>query len=610
MPGPYYFAWVDPDEEFDPEVHNRFDEPILSISVDHQEGSLPALTISLKNPRVGLLNPDRKFWALLSVDVGDGPQLVFRGRLVGIPSDLHKEGVAIEFTARANDYTDQKQALATSLMEPPWWDELWISTEDVTPDTVLEARSALYHVDRTTLEVTISDILDGEDGVITVENALYNSVSVSYGDSPLKRIDVTAQVSWNQVATGEIDLSRHLWTAFRSSGSLFNFPLVGSLTSDGLLSDWPKPGDDLDGGWSMSPNSFALPAIWQRTWSFQSNWVDQTDSSKDVTINAREGPFQYIQIIPVIYHQGWVTWTATFSMAGISQGFIVQYDADRERNEKVTFSVVADVQPILVDPEGNDLDTLDLSSDFVDDPVDAGGYLPIEDLRRNCFFPTDRGQLSLQHLMLLARAKLRFRSRAVNVTFTVPGWILDLSCRMSVILVDSRLPGGQVTGKVTSYKLSAKQNMVTEITIGCPIGRGVVLPDVPGGTDVYATNYATGYTARTGAQVAVLSGELIYDPIDVSVIDDDGINFFSMTAAEMLEDIIITNGPTAQSVIVNGEAGKKNTAPDPIEALRNAPTQVAVTLKSVQGGPFNTEYVVNVYPLVIPKGVDLEAPSV
>ena len=64
-PLPFCFAWVDPGTPFDDSLA-RVDEEILSIELKHEEGQIPTLEIEIKNPRVGLLNANRKQWAWLS----------------------------------------------------------------------------------------------------------------------------------------------------------------------------------------------------------------------------------------------------------------------------------------------------------------------------------------------------------------------------------------------------------------------------------------------------------------------------------------------------------------------------------------------------------------
>ena len=618
MPGPYYFAWVAEGEAFDPDVHNRFDERVLSIDIEHSEGDIPSLHIALKNPRVGLLSAGRNVWCWLSYFNGTTIVPMFNGRLIGVPSDLFKNAVQLEFTARPPSLPDLKKELADSLKELPWWDELWVDEAQTSPDTVLESRSALFHIDRVTLDLTVSDILQGEDDMITVEDHLYDSLSVNLGDTPKRRIDLKATISYKQRGEGDVDLTTVVWKKFGTLGSPFNWPMVGSYTSDGLADDWPQPLDDLGGGWSMSASS--LGAIYatdagEFSWDYQKVWTDKTaDDKTEMQLQAGNsvgGTFN-LSFIETTVHGDWVDWTAVFQVKAINQHFVVHFNAERDRTETLTLSLEADVQPLLVDPEGTDIEIMEVNSSFVDQPVDPGGLLPIGDTRSNCYFPTSRGMSSVEHLLLLARAKLRFSSRAVNITFIVPGWIDDISCRRSVTLVDQRLPGGQASGKIISYKLSAKGKRTTEITIGCAIGRGTALPAAAGGVDVYATNYSRGYTRREGAEVAVLEGELVYDPLDTSVVDDDGVDLFNMVEGTVLQSLTISNGPNDQQSIIDEacKAGGKGVAPDPIGALKDHPTVVELLLVPVDGGAFFTEYELSVQPLVIPKLIDLEAPSV
>ena len=66
-PGPWYFAYIDDEHvAFNPLVHSVMDEQIFSFEVKWAENQIPTLTMQILNPRVGLLNADRKQWAILS----------------------------------------------------------------------------------------------------------------------------------------------------------------------------------------------------------------------------------------------------------------------------------------------------------------------------------------------------------------------------------------------------------------------------------------------------------------------------------------------------------------------------------------------------------------
>ena len=70
------------------------------------------------------------------------------------------------------------------------------------------------------------------------------------------------------------------------------------------------------------------------------------------------------------------------------------------------------------------------------------------------YFPTDRGQQSVQHMFCRARAKLRKRARAVQISFDTRFEVAaQLSCRMNGKVFEPRLPGGVASGKVIAYRL-------------------------------------------------------------------------------------------------------------------------------------------------------------
>jgi len=166
----------------------------------------------------------------------------------------------------------------------------------------------------------------------------------------------------------------------------------------------------------------------------------------------------------------------------------------------------------------------------------------------NTYFPSDRGLQSLQHMLCRARAKLRKRARAVQVSFNTRFEVgALLNCRMNGTLTDVRLPGGTVTGKVISYKLEAHGETgewIAHVTLGCSVGesasaaalrRGlpapqaiVVDPGVPSYVGVAGPNngyvktgyqqyYATGTTFTPGEPGYVPPGTLPTQPAPIAI---------------------------------------------------------------------------------------------
>ena len=139
-----------------------------------------------------------------------------------MPSNINQNAVTLDFIGRPADYAAQKAALAASLRVLPYYDPVFITPDaQADPDTVLEARPALWHIDRTTLAVTTSHILVGEDGVEEfLENEVpYDSVSISIGQVPTRSLTVSADVSWTQSAHGNINVGSYYFESYSRQGA-------------------------------------------------------------------------------------------------------------------------------------------------------------------------------------------------------------------------------------------------------------------------------------------------------------------------------------------------------------------------------------------------------
>jgi hypothetical protein len=601
---------------FDPTVHLRKDEQLVSLEIMQSEGDFATLSVTIQNPRVGLLGGARQRWCWLSWDDGSVVHPLLHGRLVGVPANFQSEVITLEFIARPEDYFAQKAALARGMRDLPHWDPVWLIEHVADDDTVLEARTQDFHIDRVTLEVTTSDIISGEDGTLELSEAqsVYSEVHVSILQSPLRRVNVTANVEWDQAAEGDVDLTDALWGAFQAVGSAGPWPLITSFTGDGLFTSWPQPLTSIGGGWEVGLNSVIVPADWVNSKRYAVKYLDKSveakatqDKTSTGTITTYEPP-----VIPTrgtMVAAGWKLMDVDFEMGVYSIFFEAHYSASRKRSEVVTFSLEADVQAVLTEPGAMEEENLSFSSSFVSQPVDLGGATPIGDVRRNSYFKTDRGQQSFEFLVLLARAKLLARARAVQVRF-VTSWAVavDISCRMNVTLADRRFPGGSVTGKVVAYKLVLDQGtMRSEVTIGCTVGHGTSVVE-EAGVPVYVDEgyVVDGYQVEKGGKVVSQTGDITFQPFDdFDVIDDDGVDFFNMEPSTVLRGISVLGGLTEQRQAI--DADLKLPKPNPVAALKNTPTRVVMDLIPVTGGDFLSFFNVLVDNMAVPKTIDLEA---
>lgn len=636
----FYFAWVDKeDKTFGPE-HHRVDEDVFSLVLVHSEGDFPSVEVDIRNPRMGFLAPSRKQWVWLSYDNGSEVTPLFFGRIVGVPQSLQSEVVRVTFVARPSDYDEQKSAIAEGLRVLPYYDPLWLSTvsqED--PDKVLEGYTRLWHIDRLTHEVSTSDIITGEDGNLSYtsgSDVFYDSVSVTHGQSPARKVVVVAKVEWGQGGSGSINITPDVMNAFKQSTPPDILTIDGMAhTTEGmitvvcgeqLLNQWPYPGDRVGSGWTIGDTElklvggYPLPptivdsavvdqiAMWSgtginnaikqlfgRTPGLAVSVVDYTNDTRPSgsPFQAFDGEFN-------------ILWVPVYRLACHME---MTYDIYRARSETVTFSVSADVQSLLSDPDDAETVYLDAGSAEVDVLVD--GVMPIGSTRRAKYFETDRGKSSFEHLLNRARAILVSRSRAVDVTFSMPfDEGLELSCRKTATLYDDRLPGGQATGKIKSYSLTvdgASGNMYASVTVGCVVGRGGSPVYVPGDNSYVDDGYVSeGWQYVSGQTVVPDIGDLSYDNYDGYAIDDDGVPFMNLGRKDAVVNVTVTGGLiTEMENAQNG--GAASTGAEVMDRVNSVETVLRIEMLPLAGGPFDTEFQVTVHDLVLPKMIDLEA---
>lgn len=257
--GSFYFAWVDPGTEFDPEVHNVNDEDVFAFQLGHEEGEFAELEVTITNPKVGLLTPGRKQWVMFSYQGASAVYPLFYGRILGVPTNIFGETVTFTFTARPFDYNEQKAELAEELRVAPFWDPMFVDpdkAEDL--DLVLEGRSARWHIDSVTHELTISDVLNGEDGTVnfTEDDYFYDELSMQLNEQPANTCRVKATFPWTVYGRGGLNITGKIkydypqFFADGDSGTAYR-GIIASYTFSGLKEAWPQPGADLGGGWTV-----------------------------------------------------------------------------------------------------------------------------------------------------------------------------------------------------------------------------------------------------------------------------------------------------------------------------------------------------------------------
>lgn len=563
----FYFCWIAENETFGPS-HHRNDENVFAFELEHTEGDYASLVLDVVNPKIGLLNPSRPKWCYFSVEKDGTVIPLFKGKILGVADDMAKDFVRITFLARSSNFPNQKATLADTLRVLPHYDPLWINEANrAEPDTVLEARTALFNIDRVTHAVTISDVINGEDGLIDFGTNIYHDdTNISYR-SVTSRIDMTATVQWDQMAKGSVDLTNRVRQAFGGS--------VTSFTGDGLRKDWPRKGDNIGSGWKVGAGTFC-----ERTGSYGTG-------VRNVLCGDKMYGFQY--------------WP-------LHVGFVADYDVERSRSETISFTVVSDVQALITDPDESPIEVMNLSASDADQPIDPGGLYPVRESWQNTFFKTPRGVLSLQYLLNKARAKLLASARAIEVTCSVPfEMAMGVTTRHNARFEDPRIPGGEALGKVVGYTLSMSGDsgaLQATVTIGCMCGKGTTVSAVPGTPSYVDDGYVSdGYQARFGEVDLTVQGDLGYTSFYDQPIADDGVNLNDLTAFNSVLSCVVSGTAAEQGLVLNRTFVDVQEA---ITALNDIYTLVGLSLRPLKAGPFQTNFNIQVTRLSVPKTIDLE----
>ena len=286
------------------------------------------------------------------------------------------------------------------------------------------------------------------------------------------------------------------------------------------------------------------------------------------------------------------------------------YTAERPYTERISFSLVADVQPILTDPEDGEALRID---DIRSVNLTEGGM--IGDPRRRSYLATERGNRSLEHLILLARAHLMKRARAVEITFAPKlARMPEVTLRKNAFLIEPRV--GEALGKIIGYSIAldgSDGRVGCEVRIGCTIGRGGSAV-ASGGTPTYCSiDYVGADYQRFTDRTILIDASVGYQP-PYDDANDDGLNLLSsLSVADVVEvPLSLQFGPEHEGPplpVWDGVIGAD--AQDTAEEYRRKAMETyhikaTFKLKSMKRD-FTTDVEVQVTDLKIPTGYDLEA---
>lgn len=615
----FYFAWIDEDETFNPAVHNRDDEDVFSFSIQQTEGDFASLNLEVKNPRIGLLNVDRKVWCYFSFDDGSGTIVnLFKGRLIGIPSNIFDTVVTFSFIARPSNFAAQKHALANTLRVLPYWDPTLLSPDAWgDDDTVLEARSALWNVDRATHQLTISDVLVPEDGVLEFQptDFFYDGMAMTLQEAPLRACTVTATFPWKNSGSGSLALGPMIIS--RWPGREPRYGLIWTFTMEGLMSSWPKAGASIGSGWRVIDgkltdvtflNVRALDGL--KLELFDTTSIPGPIGKNSIIFPARIQFKQYGGVEGASLDQ---TIEVAVALANWAiPVFTVGYSASRDYSQVLQFTLTTDTQDIITDTGGDDVISIALTSNPLTDIGFTGGAAIASSART--YLDTPRGRLAVEHCILVARANLCIKSRAVQTSFeTLFKTGAAVTCRKGCLIHDPRIPGGAAQGKITAYKLSLDGSTgaaIANITISSAVGYGGA-HTTSAGTPSWVEAAWVGPDWQQYNEIVNLTGtsDITFE-MPPTANFDDGVDLSrQLTIATAVKNFAIINGPQVQSAVLNASSKQLLDSAAVNALLQNLGTTVSLSLTPLETGPFSGGVAPNVSKLIIPQQIDLEAAS-
>lgn len=571
-----HFLWVDAGALPFGSEHHQNSEHVFSFTLTHNEGEFATLKLVVKNPGMGLLHVSRKLWGWLSAEHDGVFYPLFYGRLIAAPVNVAGELIEVLLVGRPQDYVSQKQALAELLRAPPFFDPIFFDeARRDDPDNALEARSARWHYDPKTHEVSVSDILTGEDGVVEFEasDIIEETVTAEVTNPPISKVRLTCSFAWQQRAFGHIYLL--------GGGGLS--PVVTLASFNNLESAWPKSGTGIGGGWSVGASQCKAlyePSTSQTSWSFS----QEAPSPSDLSEERQQGSHKYTHYYAYSWH-GHTSISESETRAHAPPGSItidgeekievnVEYDEEKMRHkstqtsiqrsarvicknyfhvvlganynperrhtEHVTVEMSADLQELYTLPEEDETLDIAMTAQSVSEAVPptpgtedhiVNPAFPIGDTRLRSYICTDRGKQSLEYMLLVGRAALRSNARAIKVTFQTHDFDKwrALSLRKNATVYHPKLFGGMATGKVTHTELSldgdsGELNMIG--VIECAIGKGGAYEPL-GGTPTYGAEEYMGsdYQRFEGGRYLIGPyGDVRYEAPAFNP-QDDGANF-------------------------------------------------------------------------------------
>lgn len=599
-----FFAWINEEECFDPDLHCRMDEDIFSLEIREEEHHFPKALLVIRNPRCGFLHPSRKQWAYLSVEHEGKKKLLFKGALQVLPLGIDGETIEIELVAEPNDSEDRQKKLLKHLRKKPYWDHLFIKEgEEEDPVEILDGRSGFLTWSRTSHDVAFTDLFKGRHLIDLGRNHFRDAFQIKLSELPLSAVHVKVSAAWVQKAEGLADLSYALRHQFQDG-------LINSLTGPGLVQKWWQEGE----------------RIGRSGYRVESAWIKEIKPPSTGALNLYPSVSDPILVSPFDPRlgRGKEARKIRLKRYWYKAGLVLGWTLKNRRREEIEFTLrhetqlpptllqksrtihlrlqrITEAEPLqawrphvrykkgsIVLSNGERYRALQnhLSSQMFEtdlskwQALNDGTRIPLE-VQRGSILRTDRGHGALLHALEVAKSHLAASARAVELEVTAPfDACLEISCDHSLSLEDDRLPQRRVTGKVTSYRLivdGGTGKCFAKIKVGLSVGTGKIQEVEDACLETYcsADFCDLGETQKWRAPCGVS-----FSSYHSRGEDDPYLCPYLWKSEDVIEEIIVSNPPARQNRIL-----KQNQYPfghHVTEALKEAETEIQIRLKNLK----------------------------
>ncbi|MDR1475244.1 MAG: hypothetical protein LBI30_01830 [Holosporales bacterium] len=603
----------------------RGDEHVFRLIMQHQENCFASAKITLINPRLSHPDYARKRYARLGIQKNDSDDVepVFYGCVTAIPARIEKNLIILELLSRPDNAFEKFEKLRGSLKRAPIWDELFAPEDrQDDPTYLLEGISGLYYWDKVTGELSISNINHGREHKI-INKIASSNIELKFCSDPLDSVKIKIQAEWVQKSQGIVDLSRLIAKSFADG-------IVNSFTGNDLrrrfkhLHNGIKNSaykifcNDMERTTPCEHSSF-YPEYSQsfevadngnkRSIKFKRDWFDckltlhwrYRQKRREIANITVENSFQKIR------NNTPKTKTVILKLRNLSlQSDVLPWIGSACYTEGYQVSFGGNIYIcVQTHCSGNNFLSDQAKWQYARKVPDA-----MPDASLASFFLTPRGQRSIVHAFMVARAHLAWSTRCVEATFR--GSVSDLASvtlDMHLTLSCPDLPGGSITGKVVKTLLFAdgktgKQHV--DVTVACSVGKAGYEPHLEKYSEPLV-NYADQEYAGNG--VLECGAQLIANDIEIPDFTSKNNIVGILTPSlldvvDLVEEAKIINPPEEQESIMN--AVKHTRSADTIkQALNNNRTQIFLKLRNINHKT-TLEHVINIAaktPWSAPEGI-------